>query len=259
MNNQSVAFDRAADFYDQTRGFPPGVEAGAGTLLAHTAGVNADSRVIEIGIGTGRVALPTAPHVAAYYGIDLARPMLARLVSKRTSEPIYVVEGDATRLPYPDNSFDAAFAVHIFHLIPAWRDVLREIARVLKSGAPLVHGWNDRVQPTPITDAWNSATEQYEFRGTVQFGQRETFLIDEGWREMGDRQHIVFNYTKTPRQYIEEYRQRCWSRTWAMTDEQIDAGIKAVEAIIPQHYTSMDEPISLDAAFVAQAYLPPEA
>src|SRR5450432_4029179 len=160
MPNESVAFDRAADYYDNTRGFPPGVEKGVGALIAQTGRLTASSRVLEIGVGTGRIALPLSSHVGSYYGIDLARPMMDRLTAKRKHEPIYLVQGDVTRLPFPTAAFDAVIAVHVFHLIPGWRDVLGEVARVLRPGAPLLHGWNGRLVVDKLQEIWGEAIHE---------------------------------------------------------------------------------------------------
>src|SRR5437870_2803113 len=135
MPSGSIVFDRAVGFYDETRGFPPGVEAHVAHLIQAAGGLTHTSRVVEIGVGTGRIALPLAPHVRAVYGVDLSRPMLMRLREKQTDESVAVAEGDISKLPFPDSTFDAALAVHIFHLVADWRSAIDEVARVLRPGA----------------------------------------------------------------------------------------------------------------------------
>src|SRR5688572_20579591 len=107
MTSESVKFDRAVEYYDDTRGFPSEVEPKVGEFLAKIGNLNVQSRLLEIGIGTGRIALPLARHVQQIYGIDLSRPMMQRLQKKQTTEQIALVEGDARSLPFPDRSFDA--------------------------------------------------------------------------------------------------------------------------------------------------------
>ncbi len=259
MATESVAFDRAADYYDNTRGFPPGVEKEIGALMVRTGGLNAASRVLEIGVGTGRIALPVSEHVRAYIGIDLARPMMERLRAKRSTEPIYLVEGDATKLPFDDAQFDGVIAVHVFHLIPGWRDVLAEITRVLKPGAPLIHGWNGRLVLDKLQSVWNEAThdEDREVSGAIPNQRRGTFLVDVGWRPLAPFQKHTFMTERSPQDFLNSMEGRYFSSTWRMTDEQIARGAAAVRAYIAEHYADPAQPEQIEAVFNAQAYLPP--
>src|SRR5262245_28598658 len=133
--SESVAFDRAADYYDQTRGYPPGEERAVASIIAQAGDFNKASRVLEIGVGTGRIALPVSAYTGAYVGVDISRPMMARLKAKQSGEAVYVAEADATLLPFAEHSFDGAAAVHVFHLIPGWQKALAELKRVLRPGA----------------------------------------------------------------------------------------------------------------------------
>lgn len=60
-------------------------------------------RLLEFGIGTGRIALPLARRGVAVVGIDLSRPMLDELAKKPGSETIDVIVGDlaTTRVEGP--------------------------------------------------------------------------------------------------------------------------------------------------------------
>ena len=72
------------------------------------------------------------------------RQMLAQLAAKRGARRVDPVRADATRLPFADGCFDAVLAVHVFHLIPRWRDVLAEVARVLRPDGSLLHAADDQ-------------------------------------------------------------------------------------------------------------------
>jgi ubiquinone/menaquinone biosynthesis C-methylase UbiE len=61
--SNSINFDRAASYYDETRGFPAGVEEQVGAFIAQSVNLDANSRVLEVGVGTGRIALPLSPHL----------------------------------------------------------------------------------------------------------------------------------------------------------------------------------------------------
>lgn len=100
-----VVFDRVAEVYDATRGFPPEVEPAIVAAFARAFGPLAGLRVVEPGVGTGRVALPLLRAGADMRGVDLSEGMLARLGAKAGPgwEERFTL-GDATALPYPDGS-----------------------------------------------------------------------------------------------------------------------------------------------------------
>jgi SAM-dependent methyltransferase len=60
-------------------------------LLAELAG---DGPALELGIGTGRIALPLAARGVPVHGIDMSRAMVARLRAKPGGEDIGVTIGD---------------------------------------------------------------------------------------------------------------------------------------------------------------------
>src|SRR5690606_21848097 len=117
MSAESVNFDRAADFYDETRGFPPLIAEEAARFIAESAGLAPQQALLEIGIGTGRIALPLAPYVSSIYGADLSHAMLRKLYEKQGIEKIHAVQADVQFLPYPTATFDHVVAAHIFHLV----------------------------------------------------------------------------------------------------------------------------------------------
>jgi ubiquinone/menaquinone biosynthesis C-methylase UbiE len=96
-------------------------------------------RIIEIGCGSGITTtilnerFPDAEIVA----VDVDESQIARAKKRLTSRKVHFALGDATRLLYPDESFDACFASYAFHHIPCFPRALREIHRVLHPGARL--------------------------------------------------------------------------------------------------------------------------
>ena len=98
--------DRIAPVYDQ-------LHAGTGSdtpevrALAALAG---GGRALELGIGTGRVALPLAERGVAVHGIDASEAMAAKLRAKPGGEAIPVVIGDFAEVAV-DGTFALVFAV----------------------------------------------------------------------------------------------------------------------------------------------------
>jgi SAM-dependent methyltransferase len=85
----------------------PGAVDPAVSLLAGLAG---EGRALELGIGTGRIALPLARRGVPVHGIDLSRAMVARLRDKPDGDAIGVTIGDfATTVV--DGRFSVAYLV----------------------------------------------------------------------------------------------------------------------------------------------------
>jgi len=70
----------------------------------------ASGRALELGIGTGRIALPLARRGVSVHGIDLSKAMVARLRAKRDAEDVGVTIGDFATTTV-DGSFSLAYLV----------------------------------------------------------------------------------------------------------------------------------------------------
>jgi len=254
----SVSFDRAAEYYDQTRGFPAGVEAHATALFMQAGNLTTHSRVLEIGVGTGRIALPLVSQVGLFLGLDISPAMMHRLRSKPGGEKIGLIQGNAVHLPFATASLDAVIAVHVFHLIPNYPEVLQELVRVLKPGGLLLHGWNDLVTDNILEEIWREATHTAPgAAGAIPYERRRTFLMDAGWQPTGEELQYPFLTERSPVIYIERIRQRQWSHTWRLSEEEIAKGLAAVEAYIAANYVDPTVPVQMSASFNVQAYFPP--
>jgi SAM-dependent methyltransferase len=98
----------AATYDDSSDGmFDP---AFADTVAEALAGLAGGGRALELGIGTGRIALPLARRGVEVHGIDLSRAMVARLRAKPGGDAIGVTIGDfaTTRV---DGTFSIAYLV----------------------------------------------------------------------------------------------------------------------------------------------------
>ena len=103
-------------------------------------------RVLEVGPGTGYYALDAAGWLGpggTLDVLDLQGEMLdhvLRRARERSIANVAATQGDAQSLPYPDNSFDAAYLTAVLGEVPDQELALRELGRVLKPGGRLVVG-----------------------------------------------------------------------------------------------------------------------
>lgn len=136
--------DRFADVYDDWYDDPPATDATVAGLVARAGAVTPDGRtpaVLELGVGTGRLALPLAAAGLAVTGVDASSAMLDRLAAKPGGASVTTVVGDMVG-PLPDGPFDLAVVARntFFNLTTeaAQRACLAEVARVLAPGGRLV-------------------------------------------------------------------------------------------------------------------------
>jgi SAM-dependent methyltransferase len=101
--------ERVAARYDESAAemFDPAVVDPAVDFLAQLAG---SGRALELGIGTGRIALPLAQRGVPVHGIELSKSMVARLLAKPGGEDIGVTIGDFATTAV-DGTFSVAYLV----------------------------------------------------------------------------------------------------------------------------------------------------
>ena len=227
----SIPFDRAAEYYDSTRGLSPeGIRVTTDVLVEAFEGMG---RILEVGVGTGQVALPLRGRAVPLTGIDLSRPMLDRLRAKAGGPtPFPLVEGDATRMPFSDSVFGGVYLRWVLHLIPDWRAAVREIGRVAGPRAPFL----------AILGSYGGIRSEIQTRFAEVSGVPAVpvGLTWDGWDEL-DAEVAALGGIKLPdivqheraRDDIETFvrgiENNMYSWTWAVADEEL-RGRAAVEA-----------------------------
>ena len=96
-------YDRMAEVYDEWFGVPSDTE----DTVAFLSDLAGQGPVLELGIGTGRIALPLAQRGHEVHGVDASEAMVEKLRGKNGGESIPVtsrecaeleVEGDLSRV-----------------------------------------------------------------------------------------------------------------------------------------------------------------
>ena len=104
-----------------------------------TMSLTPGSTILEIGCGRGVGAklIQEAYQPNRLYLLDLDLQMITRarrrLNGNKDIEISFCV-GDAAKLPFGDSCLDAVFGFGFLHHVPAWRDGLAEVTRVLRHG-----------------------------------------------------------------------------------------------------------------------------
>jgi SAM-dependent methyltransferase len=120
-------FDRTADIYDETREALSEEAIDKASLVLSKDGCR---RILEVGIGTGRIAKPLLGRNFELVGVDFSRGMLAKAKEKGIED---LVMGEANHLPFEDKVFDAALMAHVLHLLDSPAETFGKLARVARN------------------------------------------------------------------------------------------------------------------------------
>jgi phosphatidylethanolamine/phosphatidyl-N-methylethanolamine N-methyltransferase len=98
------------------------------------------TEVLEVGVGTG-INLGMYPRTAKITGIDLSSRMLAKAQTRIDEKGLancHVMEMDATKMTFADNSYDVVYAPYVISVVPDPVAVAREMYRVCRPGGRVV-------------------------------------------------------------------------------------------------------------------------
>jgi demethylmenaquinone methyltransferase/2-methoxy-6-polyprenyl-1,4-benzoquinol methylase len=90
-------------------------------------------RVLDVATGTGLVASELAERGASVVGLDQSEEMLA-VARERLGDRVTFVRGEAERLPFADEEFDALTFTYLLRYVDDRAATMRELARVVEPG-----------------------------------------------------------------------------------------------------------------------------
>jgi len=159
-----------------------------------------DGPVLELGCGTGRIAVPVARAGARIVGIDRSQEMLARarkrIIRARLRGRLSLVRGDIRELPFTSRTkFSAVLAAYgILQSLTRERDLTRTlaaVARVLRRGGLFA------IDVVPDLPKWDEYRNRISLSG--RHGRHRTLTLVETVRQDRARRLTIFD---------QEYRER---------------------------------------------------
>jgi SAM-dependent methyltransferase len=167
----------AAEFYDR---FRPGYPAALVEDLIDRCGVR-DSRVLDLGCGTGQVGFALAPSAREVWAVDQESDMVAFCVRKARSTGlpnVKVAVGRAETFAAHDHPFDLVVIGNAFHRLDR-RTTATNLSRLLRPGGHLALLWAD--VPWRGPDPWQQVmtTAEQDWQDELGVGER----VPPGWRE----------------------------------------------------------------------------
>jgi ubiquinone/menaquinone biosynthesis C-methylase UbiE len=176
------------------------VQSESTNLLKNTVEVNTIKRhvtgrkIIDIGVGTGRAALPLVADGYDVTGVDSSQAMLDETRRLAGNAPIALQVGDVVRLPYEDAIFDCAVSLNVLVHFPNWREALLEWKRVVRPGGRLIFDihtqdhviaacgadksrWPDALRATEDSNSFGSYMSRASIDELVEFAEAAGFVV----------------------------------------------------------------------------------
>lgn len=245
--SDSITFDRAVEYYDATRGFSAEQERQIIEAMAAALG-RLDGPVLELGIGTGRIAIPLQQRGYEYFGIDLSLPMMLKLhenAALRSKYNFPLVQGDITRLPYQSATFAAIVAVHVFHLVPRWGEAIAEARRILQPGGIILHAGHRNSQQggadNPINAKWRELLQAEGYISQRKSSADLAPSVEDELKRLGAKQVTTSVAATWPiiasaHETYDRIASRQWSGSWAIPDDIFARAIAKLHDWVTQEY-----------------------
>lgn len=229
--SESIVFDRAVEYYDRTRALPPEVQARVTDQLAER--LQGRGRVLELGVGTGRIALPLHARGVDLVGVDLSVPMMRKLMENAGGEmPFPLACADGLAIPLPDGAVGAAYLCHVLHLIPRWEDVVAELVRVIAPGGQLLVDLGGA--PTLVGRELSDAFYRFARLENARPGCTDPDALDRvlvshrGVPRLLPPLHFAPEYTINS--LLERFESNLFSSTWSLSDEARTEAVASTRA-----------------------------
>jgi ubiquinone/menaquinone biosynthesis C-methylase UbiE len=192
--------------------FAQEIEIGAAEFLSRLS-IPVGTKVLDIGCGAGKTAIPMAQAGAIVTGVDIASNLVhaARLRAAEVGVEVRFDEGDAEQLPYPSQSFDLVVSLIGAMFAPRPDRVAAEMLRVCQPGGRIVMAnWTPdgfvgqlfktmakHVPPSPLMPSpllWGSESIVRE-----RFGRGVVSIVAEKY-------HYPFHFKMPPAKVVEFFR-----------------------------------------------------
>ena len=258
--NRRVSFDGIASKYEDTRGLPGEVSQKVSDALC--AFLPEQAKILEVGVGTGRIVRPLLSRGIRVFGVDISTRMMARfleLIQNGVPRP-QLIQADACQLPFQNKVFQAVIAIHVFHLIREWQLALSEMQRVLQPGGlfGIGYDWRDLESPhSQINDQWRQIISKFidhpGHPGLRDFSRASRILLDTG-AQMEEIEAAAWEYIFCPAVYIQQIEDGTFSYSWRLDPELMPACIAELRTWAIERFGSLEVEFTLPKKFIWQIY-----
>ena len=258
-------YDQIASIYDQTRWMTESIAEEVTDFILALVEATPTTSFLEPGVGTGLNILPLVRRGYTVTGVDLSQAMLDQLRRKLRELPpnLRLMQADASKLPFPDASFDVVLTVHMIHTVSHWEEFLADIDRVLKPGGFYLNAqWitpparlEFERQFRAILAKYQETTVSHQGGPTVGTIEVDDYFCHKGYRS----NYVVakqWRVSNTVEELLGFFKSRAYGFCWQVPDEVFCGAMEAFEVFCHDHYGALETELSSEAKFEIWAYHP---
>ena len=217
-----IDYDKIASDYARHRQVHPEVLRS----LLMVSGVGADSKVLEVGCGTGNYIVALQGLVGcSCWGIDPAEQMLS--MAGEGLAKVSFQCGRAERIDFPRDFFDLVFSVDVIHHVGHRLDYFQEAYRVLKTGGKVCtvtdSEWIIRYRQPLV--AYFPETVEVDLGRYTPIAELRQIMGQVGFGEITENT-VEYCYQQTD---IQPYRDKAFSCLRLISEEAFQSGIERME------------------------------
>jgi SAM-dependent methyltransferase len=252
--DESWSFDRATDYYDTTRAIGERAQSEMIAMLARE--LRGRGRCLEVGVGTGRVALPLHRGGIAMAGIDVSRPMVDKLLAKAGGRPFPLALASGVALPFRRAAFGAGLVCHVLHLVRRWDALLAQLVAVVRPGGVIL------VNPgTPGTGWWGELGSRFGDAAGIEErwpGVHELAPVDDAMARLGATRRplpaIDDDRRLSPAEALARLEAGWYAFTWQVDQATRSRAAAAIRGWAERELSPLDEPRALAQTIRWRAY-----
>lgn len=229
-------YARIASFYDKARTLSTqNVDLWLG-LVSKFLKATEGAKVLDLGCGTGRFALPMASRLRfCVTGADYSQEMLMKAREKDAKGLVIWDHQDAESLTYPDCSFDIVFMSHLLHHVNSPAIVIRECKRILNAcGAMLIrYGAIEQIRDDAEHTFFPGVLGIDEAR-TPTVSTVEEWLSDAGFKDITSKEVVQQTY-EAGAEHLNVAKARSTSVLSMISQKAFDKGIHDLAEHVENH------------------------
>jgi ubiquinone/menaquinone biosynthesis C-methylase UbiE len=250
-------YSQIAHLYDATRPLPKFIAEQIGDRILQIVGAKPETKFLEPGIGTGRIGLPIIQRGYFYTGIDISREMMDELRRKFPQMPqnLTLIQGDASSLPFEDNSFDVVLTTHVLHCLADPLVGLSEIQRVLKPKA--IYLACENLLSSCQKEFWDSFTQivnQYRAKSQPEkkfspFGEEIQRVLKEQGATVETITAARWQQSQSVSELFDAYQSKAFGLCWLISETDFQKAMQAFKKWCQHNYQSFDVVLSDEVTF----------